>query len=78
MASIKTVQDMKTAICDKLKLRFGCSVEDADEKQMLYASALVLREIMSDMEIATKRELREKKLRQVHYLSMEFLSLIHI
>ena len=73
MTSIKTVQDMKEAICDKLKLRFGCGVEDADEKQMLYASALVLREIMSDMEIATKREMRDRKARQVHYLSMEFL-----
>ena len=73
MTSIKTVQEMKEAICDKLKLRFGCGVEDANELQMLYASELVLREIMADMEIATKRETREKKARQVHYLSMEFL-----
>ncbi len=73
MTSIKTVQEMKDAICDKLKLRFGCGVEDADESQMLYASALALREIMADMEISSKRELRDKKARQVHYLSMEFL-----
>ncbi len=73
MTSINTVEKMKQAIRDKLKLRFGCTVEDADERQMLLASALALREIMADREIATRRELREQKARQVHYLSMEFL-----
>ena len=73
MTSINTVEQMKQAITDKLKLRFGCGVEEADERQMLYASALALREIMADREIATKRATRDAKARQVHYLSMEFL-----
>jgi len=64
---------MKKAICDKLKLNFGCTADEATEGQMMRASALVLREIMADREIATKHETRAKKARQVHYLSMEFL-----
>ncbi len=73
MSSINTVEKMKKAICDKLALSFGCAVEEATEAQMMRASALVLREIMADREIATKRNTREKRARQVHYLSMEFL-----
>ncbi len=73
MVPINSVEKMKKAICDKLKLNFGCAVDEATEGQMMRASALVLREIMADREIATKRATREKHLRQVHYLSMEFL-----
>ena len=73
MRSINSVEKMKKAICDKLKLNFGCAVDEATEAQMMRASALVLREIMADREIATKRATREEHLRQVHYLSMEFL-----
>ena len=64
---------MKKAIHEKLKLSFGCAVEEATEAQMMRASALVLREIMADREIAAKRATRERRARQVHYLSMEFL-----
>ena len=73
MTSINTVSGMKKALRDKLKLSYGCSVDEATEAQMLRASALVLREIMADHEITTKRATRERKARQVHYLSMEFL-----
>ncbi len=73
MTAINTVDSMKKALRDKLKLNFGCSVDEATEGQMMRASALVLREIMADHEIATKRETRELRARQVHYLSMEFL-----
>ncbi len=73
MTSINTVDKMKKAIRDKLKLGFGCTVDEATERQMMRASALVLREIMADREIATKRATRERHERQVHYLSMEFL-----
>ncbi|MBR3560960.1 MAG: glycogen/starch/alpha-glucan phosphorylase [Oscillospiraceae bacterium] len=73
MTSINNVDNMKKALCDKLKLSYGCSVEEATEAQMMRAAALVLREIMADREISTKRATREKQARQVHYLSMEFL-----
>ena len=73
MTSINTVNNMKKALADKLKLSYGCSVDEASEAQMMRAAALVLREVMADREIATKRATREHKARQVHYLSMEFL-----
>ena len=73
MTPINTVGKMKKAIRDKLKLAFGCAVEEATEARMMRASALVLREIMADREITTKRATRERRARQVHYLSMEFL-----
>ena len=59
MVPINSVEKMKKAICDKLKLNFGCAVDEATEGQMMRASALVLREIMADREIATKRATRE-------------------
>ena len=73
MTSINNVNNMKKALRDKLKLSYGCSVEEASEAQMMRAAALVLREVMADREISTKRATREHKARQVHYLSMEFL-----
>ena len=73
MTSIHNVNNMKKALRDKLKLSYGCSVEEASEAQMMRAAALVLREIMADREISTKRATREHQARQVHYLSMEFL-----
>ena len=73
MTSINTVNNMKKALRDKLKLSYGCSVDEASEAQMMRAAALVLREVMADREIQSKRATREHKARQVHYLSMEFL-----
>ena len=73
MTSINTVNNMKKALRDKLKLSYGCSVDEASEAQMMRAAALALREVMADREISTKRATREHKARQVHYLSMEFL-----
>ena len=73
MTAIDNVKEMKKALRDKLKLSYGCTVEEANEAQMLRAAALVLRELMADREIASKRKTRETRARQVHYLSMEFL-----
>ena len=73
MTSINTVDNMKKAIRDKLKLSFGCAVDEATEAQIMRASVLVLREIMAGHGIATKRANRDRQARQVHYLSMEFL-----
>jgi len=71
--SINTVEAMKEALCEKLKLGFGCTVEEASEAQMMRASALVLRDVMAEREVQTKQETRTEHRRQVHYLSMEFL-----
>ena len=70
---INTVQEMKEALCEKLKLNFGSTVEEASDAQMMRACAMVLRDVMAERSVETKRKTREKHERQVHYLSMEFL-----
>ena len=70
---IYTVTTMKDALREKLKQSFGCAVDEATESQMMRAAALVLRDVMSERELATKRISRMRRDRQVHYLSMEFL-----
>mgnify|MGYP000806319203 CR=1 FL=1 len=64
---------MKDALCEKLKVSFGSTVEEASDAQMMRASALVLRDVMAERSVDTMRETREEHRRQVHYLSMEFL-----
>ena len=49
------------------------TVEEANDAQMMRASALVLRDVMAERSVDTMRETREEHRRQVHYLSMEFL-----
>ena len=71
--SIDSVKAMKEALCEKLKVSFGSTVEEASDAQMLRASALVLRDVMAERGVDTSRRTREKHMRQVHYLSMEFL-----
>ena len=70
---IHTAQEMKQALCEKLKLNFGSTVSEASDAQMMRASALVLRDVMAERGVETKRRTREEHKRQVHYLSMEFL-----
>ncbi len=71
--SIFTVETMKKALGDKLRLNFGITPEEADEAQVMRAAALVLRDVMAERGVETRRETRREKKRQVHYLSMEFL-----
>ena len=71
--TIDSVKKMKDALCEKLKVSFGSTVEEASDAQMMRASALVLRDVMAERSVDTMRETREEHRRQVHYLSMEFL-----
>ena len=68
-----TKESMKQAICDKLRLNFGCTVEEATEANVMKACAMVLRDRMSANAVETRSKVRKEKLRQVHYMSLEFL-----
>ena len=70
---IKTTEQMKQALRSKLRTEFGSSVEEASDERMLCVCALVLRDVMAQRGVDSRRETREKEQRQVHYLSMEFL-----
>ncbi len=71
--TIDSVKNMKEALCEKLKVSFGSTVEEASDAQMMRASALVLRDVMAERSVDSMRENRAEHRRQVHYLSMEFL-----
>ena len=71
--NITTTQGMKQALTDKLRLGFGIAPEEADDAQMMRAAALVLRDVMAERGVESRRAARHEEKRQVHYLSMEFL-----
>ena len=68
-----TKDSMKQAIVDKLRLNFGCTEEEATEANIMKACAMVLRDRMSAHAVETRSKVRKQQLRQVHYMSLEFL-----
>ena len=68
-----TKKELMTLITGKLRRNFGRDVEEATALHMFKACALVLRDIMSERQMATADRVAEKHQRQVHYLSLEFL-----
>ena len=68
-----TKASMKKALSEKLRLNFGCTVEEATEANMMKACAMVLRDVMASRAIDTREATKKEKKRQVHYMSLEFL-----
>ena len=68
-----TKKELVTLITGKLRRNFGRDVEEASVLHMFKACALVLRDIMSERQMDTEDRVNDKHLRQVHYLSLEFL-----
>ncbi len=68
-----TKAGMRQAIIDKLRLNFGCTVDEADEAMMMKACAMVLRDVMASRAIDTRAAVKKGEKRKVHYMSMEFL-----
>ena len=64
---------MKEAIVNKLRLNFGCDVEEASEANIMKACAMVLRDVMASHAIDTRAATKREEKRKVHYMSMEFL-----
>ena len=68
-----TKDDFKELITEKLRRSFGRDVSDASEQQMVQACAKVIRDIMSELGVATRARNAKNDVREVHYLSLEFL-----
>ncbi|MEG1682309.1 MAG: glycogen/starch/alpha-glucan phosphorylase [Oscillospiraceae bacterium] len=68
-----TTVSLEDELCEKLRLAFGSTVEEATDAQMLRACALVLRDKMAERAMNTRQTVKREQKRQVHYLSMEFL-----
>ena len=68
-----TKAELVELITGKLRRNFGRDVEEATVLHMFKACAMVLRDIMSERQMVTEDTVSKKHLRQVHYLSLEFL-----
>ena len=68
-----TKDTLKEAIIQKLRVNCGCTAQQAGDGDMLRACAMVLRDIMAEGNALTREETDRRQLRQVHYLSLEFL-----
>ncbi|MBR2978239.1 MAG: glycogen/starch/alpha-glucan phosphorylase [Oscillospiraceae bacterium] len=52
---------------------FGCTMEEATEKQMYKAVCTTVRDLLYEKRRAFAKQVREKEGKQVYYMSMEFL-----
>ena len=68
-----TKNELRELIEGKLRRHFGRDASEASDFHMFKACALVLRDIMSVNQMSTEDRVTDKKQRQVHYLSLEFL-----
>ena len=64
------IMDGLQEICNRM---FGCTMEEAAEKQAYKAVCTYVREELAEKRRAYQKEIREKELKQVYYMSMEFL-----
>jgi len=62
--------EVRSAIEDKLCAYFSVTGEDATDDQIFQATAMVIREIMSRLQVA---EDPRRETKEIHYMSMEFL-----
>lgn len=68
-----SVEQVKTAILEKLTHIYGVSAENADNDQFYKASALVVRDLMMRGRNEFIREAEKTETKRVYYLCMEFL-----
>ena len=68
-----TKKSLEDALTAKLALNFGKTPEEASDREMLKACALVLRDVMATRGVESNKQTRREHKKQVHYLSLEFL-----
>ena len=70
---IKTVEEVKDLISEKLTKYFATQPRRATKDQMYKASALVVRDILLKKKQENNLRIQQGKLKRVYYLCMEFL-----
>ncbi len=68
-----TVNDIVKILTDKLETVFSITPEEATHEHFYKATALLMRDIMSEEYAKFKRETEEQEKKTVYYLCMEFL-----
>ena len=66
---LKMMDDLQV-VCSRL---FGCTMEEAAEKQAYKAVCTYVRELLAEKRRAYQKQIREQEQKQVYYMSMEFL-----
>lgn len=64
---------LKTLIAGKLSRHFGKEIAEANNEQLYAACAFIVRDILMESWAKTQDQIEKKQLKQVYYLSMEFL-----
>ena len=64
---------LETLIAGKLSRHFGKEIAEANVEQIYAACAFIVRDILMENWAKTQDEIEKKQLKQVYYLSMEFL-----
>lgn len=73
MKTALTVQQAKKRIADKLSHFFGVSPAEADNTQYYKAVAMILKDMLSEMNSDFRHTARGQNSKKVYYLCMEFL-----
>ena len=65
--------EVKQLIEGVLQRHFGCSAKEASRDQMYKATAITVKNILSDKRSAYKKKVNEAGAKRVYYMCMEFL-----
>ncbi len=66
-------KNLKFLLEEKLSRHFGKKIDEATNEQIYAACSFVVRDIMMKNRTKTREQIQKKELKQVYYLSMEFL-----
>ena len=68
-----SVKDFEELTAQKAARIFGVKPSEASEEQMYRSVCMVIRDLLTEKRVGFKRESRRQELKQVYYMSMEFL-----
>ena len=68
-----TAQEIKKNLEEKLSRYFGCTAAEASREQMYKATAMTVRDLLTDKRGAFKKDVNRAGAKRVYYMCMEFL-----
>ncbi len=68
-----TTQEFSAQLTSTLARYFGVKPEDASKAQIYRATCICVRDILTQMRVNFKKQVREQNAKQIYYMSMEFL-----
>ena len=68
-----TKKDIKENIVTKLSRKLGCTQNDATREQVYKATAMTIRDMLSEKRTAFRNKVNEEGAKRIYYMCMEFL-----